>query len=218
MKRFALISLVLLLCCGIGYAVAELEEGHIIFTANVPTDKDSVCMVFQTKSTDTECFIGYHEYHRPCIPADTKGEIFIPDSVTAPDGRRLPIHWISRGAFQGCSEITKLHLPRLIESISDLAFQNCASLREITLSDSLNVIYPQAFVDCNALQRIVLRCPHPPYTYSFSSRHSGFSEESLSTTTIVFPPTAGRAYESNNIFKSFHFHANLLPTYPEQQQ
>lgn len=211
MKRFSLISLILLLCCGIVYGV--LEEGHVLFTASIPTNRDSVTMSFHTRASYYGCFIGYHEYNEPCVPFETEGELYIPDSITVPDGQRLPVRWISRGSFQGCQNITKIHLPFSIEFISDYSFQDCKSLREITLSDSLQTIYPQAFIGCNALQRIVLRCPHPPYTFD----DAGFSEEVRSTATVVLPPASEKEYKTDNVFARFHYHANLLPIYPKQQ-
>ncbi|MBO4549840.1 MAG: leucine-rich repeat protein, partial [Bacteroidaceae bacterium] len=100
------------------------------FIVQVRTDKGTVPMAFHTR-IEYGCFVGYQEYNKPCIPIETKGEIFIPDSVVTPDGQTLPVRWISRGSFQGCQNITKVHLSHAIEYISDYAFQNCKSLREI---------------------------------------------------------------------------------------
>ncbi|MBR5052943.1 MAG: leucine-rich repeat protein [Bacteroidaceae bacterium] len=182
------------------------------FIVQVRTDKGKVPMAFHTRGSEYGCFVGYQEYNRPAIPIETKGEIFIPDSVLTPDGQRLPVRWISRGSFQDCQNITKVHLPHAIEYISDLAFQNCKSLREITLSDSLRHIYPQAFMGCNALQRVILRSPHPPRTYAEGT----FEEGLLNTTTVVFPSVSAKKNWEYSDFSHFRYHAELIPTYPKR--
>ena len=184
-----------------------------IFMVQVRTDRGEVPMAFHERPSDYGRFIGYHRYKKPSIPIDTEGELYIPDSVTAPDGQCLPVCWISRGAFQGCQNLTKISLPHTLEYISDYSLQDCTSLREIILSDSLKIIYPQAFIGCNALQRIVVRGSRPPDSYN----DSGFSEDVRNTATVVFPPASEKAYKTNNVFEFFRYHVNLLPTYPKQQ-
>jgi len=170
-------------------------------------------MAFRMAKDNPCTAIGYEEYNRPAIPAEAEGEIFVPDSVVAPDGERRVVLWVSRGSFQGCLNITNVHLPRTIESISDLAFQGCESLREITLSDSLRVIYPQAFSGCSALKRVTLLSPYPPRTY-----HEGTFEEScFNTATIVVPFGSVDNYRKDNLFSSFRYHAEHIPTFPSEE-
>ena len=156
--------------------------------------------------------VGYDQYNKPAIPIETKGEMFIPDSVTTPDGRCLQVCWISRGCFQNCGNITAIHLPHTIETISDLAFQNCKSLREITLSDSLQVIYPQAFAGCDALRRIIFRSPNPPRTYFEGT----FEERTINTATIVVPFGSADKYLEDNFLSRFRHHMELISTCPGQ--
>lgn len=193
-------------------SLVSAQERNAAFIVQVRTDKGKVPMAFHTRGSDYGCFIGYHEYNRPAIPIETKGEIFIPDSVLTPDGQELPVRWISRGSFQDCQNITKVHLPHAIEYISDLAFQNCKSLREITLSDSLKHIYPQAFMGCNALQRVTLRSPNLPRTYAEGT----FEEGLLNTITVVFPPVSAKKNWEYSDFSHFRYHAELIPTYPKR--
>ena len=186
---------------------------HIPFTVKVRTDKGSVPMAFRMAMDSPFTAVGYEEYNRPAIPVQTEGEIFIPDSVVAPDGRRLEVQWISRGSFQGCLNITKVHLPRTIRSISDFAFQGCESLREITLSDSLQVIYPQAFSGCFALKRVTLSSPYPPHTY----QEGTFEESCFNTATIVVPFGSADNYRKDNLFSHFRYHAEHIPTFPSEE-
>ncbi|MBQ7462489.1 MAG: leucine-rich repeat protein, partial [Bacteroidaceae bacterium] len=149
MKRLALFTLspffLFTFLALMPFASASAQSHNIVFTAPIRTDRGSVQMAFRMKEEDSPFVaIGYEEYSHPAIPATTKGEIFVPDSVAASNGRYLSVCWVSRGSFQGCKRLTKIHLPFNISTISDLAFQGCDSLREVTLPDSLTIIYPQA--------------------------------------------------------------------------
>ncbi len=196
----------------ISFSSLIAQERNAAFIVQVCTDKGKVPMAFHTCRADYGCFVGYQEYNRPAIPIETKGEVFIPDSVLTPDGRTLPVRWISRGSFQGCQNITKVHLSHAIEYISDLAFQNCKSLREITLSDSLKHIYPQAFMGCNALQRVILCSPNPPRTYAEGTFEQGL----LNTTTVIFPSVSAKKDWEYSDFSHFRYHVELIPTYPKR--
>ena len=166
MKRLALLTLLpfflFTFLALMPFASASAQSHNIVFTAPIPTDRGSVQMAFHMKEDSPFAATGYEEYSHPAIPATTKGEIFVPDSVVGSDGQHIKICWVSRGSFQGCKMLTKVHLPHTISTISDLAFQGCDSLREVTLSDTLRIIYPQAFWGCFALRRINLRCSNPP--------------------------------------------------------
>ena len=210
MKRDCLISFFVIACLALApFSSLCAQDMGKPFIVQVRTDKGMVPMAFHTR-TEYGCFVGYQEYNKPCIPIETEGEIFIPDSVVTPDGQTLPVRWISRGSFQGCQNVTKVHLSHAIEYISDYAFQNCKSLREITLSDSLKHIYPQAFWGGNALQRVTLRSPNPPRTY----REGTFEGKLNNTMTVVFPAFSNKKDWEYSEFSRFRYHADLIPTYP----
>ena len=217
MKRLALLTLspffLFTFLALMPFASASAQKHNIVFTAPIRTDRGSVQMAFRMKKDTPFAAIGYEEYFRPAIPATTEGEIFVPDSVVASDGRHRRIRWVSRGSFQGCKRLTKIHLPFNISTISDLAFQGCDSLREVTLPDSLTIIYPQAFWGCFALRRINLRCSNPPLTY-----HEGtFENHSFNTATIVVPFGSVDSYRNDKTFSSFRYHAEHIPTFPKRQ-
>lgn len=191
-------------------SLVSAQEKSAPFFVQVRTDKGKVSMAFRTGESEYDCFVGYHEYNKPCIPVETKGEIFIPDSIVTPNGQTWPVRWISRGSFQGCQNITKIHLSHSIEFISDYSFQNCKSLREITLSDSLQSIYPRAFAGCNAIRCITFKTPYPPRTYIEGT----FEESILNTATIVVPAGTTDRYRKDNLFSRFRYHAELLPICP----
>ena len=217
MKRLALLTLLpfflFTFLALMPFASASAQSHNIVFTAPIRTDRGSVQMAFRMKEDSPFVATGYEEYSHPAIPATTEGEIFVPDSVAASNGRYLSVCWVSRGSFQGCKMLTKVHLPHTISTISDLAFQGCDSLREVTLSDSLRIIYPQAFWGCFALRRINLRCPYPPLTY----REGTFEGHSLNTATIVVPFGSVDSYRNDKTFSSFRYHAEHIPTFPKRQ-
>ena len=204
MKRF-IFCLVLLLCGGIGYT---LEKGQVGFTANVPHGKGTITMRFHFNPTGAACAVGDEEYYKTCIPADTEGEIIIPDSI-AYDGESHTIKWISRGSFQSCPNLTRIKLPSNLRSISDLAFQGCTSLREITFPDSIKTIYPQAFIGCTALRRVRFCYYQPPRCYNDDT----FDETTLATATLVVPFETAEYYLSNPLTHRFRYHAEVLPIY-----
>ena len=197
----------------IPFSSVSAQDENVPFIVQIHTDKGELPMTFRVDRGNQHVAVGYQEYNRPAIPIESKGEIFIPDSITTPDGRCLRVRWLSRGSFQGCQNITKIHLPHTIESISDLAFQNCKSLREITFPDSLQVIYPQAFSGCDALRRIILRSPNPPQTYT----EGPFEGSLFDRTTILIPNGSADKYRMDNLFSRFRYHAELIPTYPGEE-
>jgi len=210
MKRLSVISLLLLL------AIICYTQDGLPFTHLVKTSKGMVSMSFHTgndKGGDgLGVALGDQEYDHPVVPADFKGEIFLPDSILVPDGRQLPLRWISRGSFQNCTGITEVHLPLTAYSISDLSFQNCKSLRQITIPDSFRVIYPRAFLGCTGLRRIVLLPAVPPQSYN----NDTFDEVTYQMATVVFPAQSSEDYINNPLCYRFRYHAELIPSYHEQ--
>ena len=207
MKRITL-SLIMLLCCSIGHPVDDKES--VRFTADVPFGKGTIKMdVILESNWGWGWGTGSQKLDAPCIPADTKGELFIPDSITVPDGSKMPVTWISRGSFQTCQNLTQVHLPKSITHISDLSFSGCTSLREITFPDSLEWIYPRAFIGCTALRRVHFLSATPPKCYN----NDNFDEATYATATLVVPVEAAEAYLNNPLTYRFRYHAETLPIY-----
>jgi len=194
----------------IPFSPVHAEKKGKGFMVQVRTDKGEIPVRFY-ETEEHHAWLGYGEYNHPAIPIDMTGEIFIPDCVTTPDGHRLVVNGISRGAFQGCRNIAKIHLPNTIQYISDYSFQFCSSLREINFPGKLKVIYPLAFENCNALQRVFMRNINPPFVYA----EGVFSERSRQTLTIVYYFT--NKYVTDPYFSKFRYSTELIPSYSEQQ-
>ncbi len=86
-----------------------------------------------------------------CIPAALKGEITIPEGVTA-IGMESGIGIV----FSGCSGLTKINLPSSLKIIGTNAFEGCTNLQSIEIPDCVTLIGVSAFRNCTGLKKIVL--------------------------------------------------------------
>jgi uncharacterized repeat protein (TIGR02543 family) len=73
--------------------------------------------------------------------------ITIPDSVTS---------FESAGAFEGCTSLTSITLPKQISEIGEWMFCDCTSLTSITIPDGVTWISSYAFRGCTSLKEIHL--------------------------------------------------------------
>lgn len=89
------------------------------------------------------------------------GKIVIPETVVY-EGNTYTVtsiggvHDTKDGAFQNCSELTEIVLPKNVTEIGTNAFEYCTGLTDITLPDSLRTINAMAFQGCSELTRIIL--------------------------------------------------------------
>lgn len=83
----------------------------------------------------------------------------IPSSVTT----------IGDGAFQGCTDLTKITIPNSVTTIGNSAFQGCTELTSITIPSSVKNIEGYAFYDCTGLKEVHCYITEPmnilPYTF-----------------------------------------------------
>lgn len=207
-RNYLFLFLITILLSGMVYA---LQERKVFFTASVPYNSRTLEMGFHYDTFLWGCATGYEEYNRPCIPADTEGELIIPDSMACVDGRMIPVAWISRGSFQSCPKLTNIRLSKNLLTISDLAFAGCKSLQEITFPYSLEVIFPRAFIGCTALRRITFLSPEPPRSYN----NDTFDEVTYATATLVVPAQSSELYLNDPISYRFRYHAEELPLYTD---
>ena len=151
------------------------------------------------------------------------GKIVIPETVvyegntyTVTSIGGVPEDSSKDGAFQNCSDLTEIVLPKNVTVIGSNAFEDCTGLTDITLPDSLRTINAMAFQGCSGLTRIILpqkvtaimgsafkNCPNlttivsaallPPNTdFSYGS-----FDRSLDTTATVYVPV-GRSSAYKN--------------------
>ncbi len=91
------------------------------------------------------------------------GKIVIPETVvyegntyTVTSIGGVPENNSKDGAFQNCSELTEIVLPKNVTEIGSNAFEDCTGLTDITLPDSLRTINAMAFQGCSGLTHIIL--------------------------------------------------------------
>lgn len=76
------------------------------------------------------------------------GALVIPDTLGG-----YPVTVIGEGAFQNCTGITKVTIPKGVMEIEEYAFAN-TGLTSIAIPDSMECIEGKAFDKCNALKRV----------------------------------------------------------------
>ncbi len=86
-----------------------------------------------------------------CIPAAVKGEITIPEGVTA-IGMEEGIGRV----FENCSGLTKVNLPSSLKIIGTIAFDSCVSLQSIEIPDGVTFIGLGSFRNCTELNEITI--------------------------------------------------------------
>ena len=101
------------------------------------TDTDVVIPAKHDGKTITEVFyMGFR-----CKPIKS---VFIANGITR----------IGPGAFEGCTDLTRVSLPGSITDIACGAFESCTSLPSITLPEGVTSIEKAAFMGCTALTSI----------------------------------------------------------------
>ena len=66
------------------------------------------------------------------------------------------LYEIPSGTFQGCSNVSEVHLPPYVERIDEYVFQNCGSLVDISFPTSLILINHYTFANCSSLRVVNL--------------------------------------------------------------
>ena len=68
----------------------------------------------------------------------------------------IPVTMIGESAFNECTEITSLTIPKSVTSIGNYAFAHCINLASITIPKSVTSIGNCAFKNCEALSSVLL--------------------------------------------------------------
>lgn len=86
-----------------------------------------------------------------CTMQNYSGSIEIPSSI---DGQLVTA--IGQYGFRECHGLTRIVIPKTINTIGEGAFYYCYSLVEITMPESVVDIGGQAFTYCSSLKRITI--------------------------------------------------------------
>ena len=102
-------------------------------------------------SATTRLSIGERAFTGCFVLADagataTYYDIVLPENVVA----------VGEGAFEGCTAIKSVSLPKTLEDLSVAAFYGCISLESVTFAEGckLELIAPKAFMNCSALASV----------------------------------------------------------------
>lgn len=80
-----------------------------------------------------------------------KGEVIIPETIK---GR--PVTVIRENAFESCSSLEKIELPKSVKEIGDSAFLWCTSLKEVVIPDGVEKIGESLFYEDTALEKVTI--------------------------------------------------------------
>ena len=81
---------------------------------------------------------------------DYSGDVTIPETVDS-----LTVTGIGDGAFEGCTGLESVYIPRSIKTIGDDAFNGCSGLESITIRSTIGSIGAGAFDGCSTLKKVV---------------------------------------------------------------
>lgn len=128
-----ILALLILLSATISTFAYDIQDGRLYYNLN--TAKQEATVTFG--------------------PTKPTGKITIPSSVTY-NGTRYYVTAIEAGAFQDCTELTRVDGLDQVKTIGVFAFENCTKLTYIHLSSRLTSIGAMAFYQCPSLTEIII--------------------------------------------------------------
>ena len=172
-----------------------------VFQLPVNCDGRTVMVTFlRGKGQERHALVGCNTYGKPAIDTTTVGRIIIPDSITAPNGKRYWVKGISRHAFAYCSRVTEVVMPETMTDIGDQAFIGCTSLTQITLPRNLVVIYPAAFRDCPSLNLIRFRSRKAVAVYA-----DIFDQSTIDKAILMIPAGTSDTFKNSLVWGLFRY-------------
>ena len=175
-------------------------ETEVAWTINIMTSEGSREVVFSSRSEFDMAVVGSGLANECCIDTTFAGRLALPDSVTAPDGRRYVVGGVAMSAFSGCKRLQQVDMPPHLEFIDNLAFYDCKALRQVVIPANMKEIMSSAFVGCNGLNRVVTLAQRPPDLFV-----DAFDDRIFNTATLVLPEGATEAYMATDAWPLFKY-------------
>jgi len=97
------------------------------------------------------------------------GRVKIPEEVHG-----QPVEYIYEKAFQGCSLITEVVIPKSVKRLSYMAFYGCRNISALTLPEGLEVIGVSTFEGCEKIETVTF-----PLTLKKIDQHAFYGCSSL---------------------------------------
>ena len=110
------------------------------------------------------------------------GDIVIPETVVY-GTTTYRVTSVGDYAFEGCSELTSIEMPRYVENIGNWAFSGCTALTDVSIPSRVKSLGIGAFSFCSGLTNVTL-----PNIYTFQNigNYAFMSCEGLTSITIPF--------------------------------
>lgn len=108
---------------------------------------------------------------------DVPSDLTIPSEI---DGYAVTA--IGKEAFEGCDQLTTIHLPSSLTTIGNYAFAHCSALLSIVIPDGVTEIGYRAFDECSSLVSIVI-----PSGVSVIGSYTFY--QCISLTSVTIPNT-----------------------------
>ena len=94
---------------------------------------------------------------------------------------------IGANAFDSCTSLTDIALPPAVNKVNTEAFMGCTNLKSVTLSESLTFLGSNAFFGCKNLERVICPRQTPPNQIGFNNR--AFDIENYNNTILTASQT-----------------------------
>ena len=181
--------------------VDKEQAKKTVFQLPITCDGRTVMVTFKRGvGYEKYALVGCNTYGKPAIDTMTTGRIIIPDSITAPNGKRYWVKGVSRHAFAYCSRLTEVVLPETMTDIGDQSFLGCTSLTQITLPSKLIVIYPAAFRNCPSLNLIRLHGRKGVNVYA-----DIFDQSTIEKAILMIPAGTSKVYSNSLVWGLFRY-------------
>lgn len=182
------------------WRIPQRVEEDETWTVMLATDHGPQQVAFSTRRPFDMAVVGSGLANECCIDTTFAGRLALPDSVTAPDGRRYVVGGVAMSAFSGCKRLQQVDMPPHLEFIDNLAFYDCKALRQVVIPANMKEIMSSAFVGCNGLNRVVTLAQRPPDLFV-----DAFDDRIFNTATLVLPEGATEAYMATDAWPLFKY-------------
>lgn len=182
------------------WRMPQRVEGDETWVAVLATDRGPQQVVFSTRRAFDMAMVGSGQADECCIDTTFTGTLALPDSITAPDGRRMVVGGVAMNAFSGCRQLQQVELPPHLQFIDNLAFYDCKALRQVILPADMKEIMTSAFAGCSGLNRVETLAQTPPDLFV-----DAFDNRTFNTATLVMPEGASEAYMATDAWPLFRY-------------
>lgn len=133
---------------------------------------DPFISTVNTNGLTFDCCLGGFQATLTKVSPELTGELSLPETVES-NGKPFAVTTISAKAFEACTKIEKLLLPKTLKTCEEGALSHCSSLREISVAEGNPQLYSYdgvLYEDEGAWENLIA---YPPAKVRFSMKHKG---------------------------------------------